>query len=412
MAPNSRLRHLAVTAACLSHHAFALPQAGITVPAALPVWVTVDPSGSASTLVPAVITTQGQRATILQPPASLLSTATYTLSPNGRVSTYTGLAPVASATGDSDAGIFLACSTIVGVNEPFCLPKAGSTLYPGRTYYSMPSPLSLCLCLLLGANFRPKVTWSPSYFSPPSLLLQIQALFPPSSASSSTSSLVGLTSPQIPASQGFYAWPIPADFLSGPDNTDRKPPYNLTFLLSYDDPTTPGTANDRKTRTGPSVFIAEEGSAPHSGGGSGSDRRGPNVIAIAVPVVVVCVLLLLVALCFVSWRRHGHLPFIGALPFLRRRGSSSRRRSSLLSSAGHAWPGATGGGQPQEGWGNGAGGGGGGFAAASTRGGPVRGDDKSETDVGIQLTDRDSWSPTGRRNVFREELERQARLRT
>jgi hypothetical protein len=35
--------------------------------------------------------------------------------------------------------------------------------------------------------------------------------------------------------------------------------------------------------------------------------------------------------------------------------------------------------------------------------------------VGIQLTDRDSWSPTGRsaeqgRNVFREEVARQERL--
>lgn len=285
------------------------------------------------------------------------------------------------------------------------------------TVCSSPSPLLSPLSLSHPSPYLTslvkKVTWSPSFFSPPDILLQIQALFPPSSASSSSSSLVGLTSPQIPASQGFYAWPIPADFFSAPDNTDRKPPYNITFLLSYDDPTTPGTANDRKTRTGPSVFIAEEGSAPRSGGGSGNDRHGrPNVIAIAVPVVVVCVLLLLVALCFVSWRRHGHLPFIGALPFLWRRGSSSRRRSSLLSSAGHAWPGATGGGQPQEGWGNGAGRDGGGFAATSTRGGPVRGEDKSETDVGIQLTDRDSWSPTGRRNVFREEVERQARLRT
>ncbi|KAH6640223.1 hypothetical protein F5144DRAFT_559692 [Chaetomium tenue] len=50
---------------------------------------------------------------------------------------------------------------------------------------------------------------------------------------------------------------------------------------------------------------------------------------------------------------------------------------------------------------------------------PWGGDDnKSETDVGIQLTDRASWSPTtgrgaagGGRNVFREEIERQERLR-
>ena len=143
MARNNRLRQLAVAATFLFHHsqhALALPQAGITVSAAPPAWVTVDPSGVASTVTPAVITTEGQRATVLEPPASLLSTATYTLSPNGHASTYTGLAPVASATGANDAGVFLACTTNQGIDEPFCLPKSGSTLHPGHTYYST-SPL-------------------------------------------------------------------------------------------------------------------------------------------------------------------------------------------------------------------------------------------------------------------------------
>jgi len=47
-------------------------------------------------------------------------------------------------------------------------------------------------------------------------------------------------------------------------------------------------------------------------------------------------------------------------------------------------------------------------------GGGFGGNDKQGPNVGIQLTDRDSWSPTtpsqaAGRNVFREELRRQER---
>jgi hypothetical protein len=135
------VRQIAV-ASTLILPALALPQAGVTVDPSQVVWVTVDASGSASTITPAVITTEGHKATVSPAPSSLLTTATYTLSPAGRASTYTGLAPVASATGtgDSVAGVFPACDSNadVGPVEPFCLPKAGSELHPGKTYYSTP----------------------------------------------------------------------------------------------------------------------------------------------------------------------------------------------------------------------------------------------------------------------------------
>ena len=154
------LRHLAV-AASLFNHALALPQAGITVAPAPLVWVTVDATGSAQTVRPAVITTEGHLATISNAPSPLLSTATYTLSPSGRASTYTGLAPVASATGTggSLAGVFPACNTEVGPVEPFCLPKSGSELHPGKTYYST-SPLLLSNHPVMTNSFlAPTVTW-------------------------------------------------------------------------------------------------------------------------------------------------------------------------------------------------------------------------------------------------------------
>ena len=154
MRGNHLLRHLAV-AASLLQPALPLPQVGITVAAAPIAWVTVDASGSAQTVTPAVITTEGHLATVSNAPATLVSTATYTLSPSGRASTYTGLAPVASATGTggSLAGVFPACdgNANVGPIEPFCLPKAGSELHPGTTYYSShpnPPPFLNKLCRL------------------------------------------------------------------------------------------------------------------------------------------------------------------------------------------------------------------------------------------------------------------------
>lgn len=139
MGQSKGIRQVAIAILFRCQHILALPQAGVTFSAAPPVWVTVDPSGIASTIIPAVFTTQGHRTTIREPPVSLLSTGTYTISPNGRASTYTGLAPVASATSnDNDAGVFLACTANQGVNEPFCLPRSGSTLRPGHTYYSTP----------------------------------------------------------------------------------------------------------------------------------------------------------------------------------------------------------------------------------------------------------------------------------
>ncbi|KAH6843384.1 hypothetical protein B0I37DRAFT_408233 [Chaetomium sp. MPI-CAGE-AT-0009] len=77
-------------------------------------------------------------------------------------------------------------------------------------------------------------------------------------------------------------------------------------------------------------------------------RAGPDIVPILLPIVAAVAVGVAVALCVLSWRRHGRVPLVGA--------------------------------------------------------------------VMGKLTDRASWSPTGRgaggeRNVFREEVERQERLR-
>jgi hypothetical protein len=137
-------------------------------------------------------------------------------------------------------------------------------------------------------------------------------------------------------------------------------------------------------------------------GPSGSGGTPTNtIVAIAVPVIVITILLLFSGLCFFSYRRHGTIPLLSTL-------RNRKRRST-----------------------GGVGGGGGArYGVRQSRaermgtGAAVPRDNKSETDVGggVELTDRDSWSPTytarsaaggeGRgRNVFREELARQESLR-
>ncbi|KAK4237812.1 hypothetical protein C8A03DRAFT_15694 [Achaetomium macrosporum] len=370
------LRHLAVAAAALLRPALALPQGGIIITeSAAPIaWVSVGPTGSATTITPAVITTQGQRTTLATAPPSLAATATYVLSPLGHASTYTGLAPVASATGTggSIAGVFPACddNSRVGPVEPFCLPLPGSELHPGTTYY---------------------VTWSPTYF-PTNQTVSLQVIYNSSSSSSPAANKIGATSPPVPAAQGFFFWTVPPDFLSSRGNPARYP---VTFVLAYNDTSTPRIGNDLNEVVGPTVYITPgSGSISPGAGGGGSST---HAAAIAVPVVIAAVLALLAAFSAVSWRRTGHVPLIGGLAaqMKKRRGASGygvrQSRSERVGSsygAGAVW--------------------------AGNRGG---GDSKSETNVDIQLTDRDSWSPTaggggatGGRNVFREEVERQARL--
>ncbi|GAB1315409.1 hypothetical protein MFIFM68171_05619 [Madurella fahalii] len=367
MGGNRNLRRLAVAAAATllqhSQRSLALPQVGTTVAAAPRPWVTVDPSGVASTVTPAVITTQGHRATVLEAPSSLISTATYTISPDGRPSTYTGLAPVAEATGSTEAGVFLACGNdnAIGPDAPFCQPRRGSTLHPGRTYY---------------------ITWTPAFFSPPSALVTFHAVYGGTGE--------GFRSDPLPAARGFYAWRIPADFLTS--RAGAPGVLNVTFQLAQDDASTPDASNDLNTYRGPSVYVTSSGaSMGPAPGGSGGGGGGPNAAAIAVPVVVVVVVLLVGGACFASWRRRGTVPVLAAL---RRRSTGGAGYGVRQSRSERVGPTGAGG---RGGWGAG------GVA-----------DNKSETDVGVELTDRDSWSPTARnatggRNVFREEVERQER---
>ncbi|KAM7196970.1 Protein of unknown function (DUF4448) domain containing protein [Rhypophila sp. PSN 637] len=352
---------------------FALP--GPQIPAGGPgrepvlPWVTVDPIGLATTITPTVFTTNDVRTTANAPPDDLTSTATYTLSPGGTdrpdlASTYTGLAPVASATSTSDeGGSFLACNRGQGTDEPFCLPKRGSILHPGRTYY---------------------VTWATtSYFAPPNISIALQAQYYPADTQGS---IAGFTTNYFPASVGFYAWSIPIDFLTSSSNHNITS-QNISLSLVFEDAET-ANPNDIKVLPGPNIIVMLERDLPKD---SKNHADKSYAAAIAVPIIVVILLIALGGFCFFKWKRNGVLP----VPvFSRKRNSTGgggagygERQSRAQRVGSGGFGGAT---DDKQG--------------AKGAGGP---------NVGIQLTDRDSWSPTtatsapAGRNVFREEIQRQ-----
>jgi hypothetical protein len=100
-------------------------------------WVSIDSTGKAHTFLPTVTSINGAATTISPPPDYLTKFGTYTLTPTGvPVTTLTGVQPVQTALDSSGAGVFLACNIYQGEVAPFCAPRSGSQLNPGKTYYS------------------------------------------------------------------------------------------------------------------------------------------------------------------------------------------------------------------------------------------------------------------------------------
>lgn len=108
------------------------------------VWVSVDPQGAAHTITPVVTEVSGGKTTTISaPPSSLTKTAVYTLSPSGEAATtVTAAPPVATAKDSSGEGLFVACDVYQGAGAPFCQPREGSLLNPGKSYYGEPAPQS------------------------------------------------------------------------------------------------------------------------------------------------------------------------------------------------------------------------------------------------------------------------------
>ncbi|TPX11785.1 uncharacterized protein E0L32_007522 [Thyridium curvatum] len=314
-------------------------------------WISIDASGAAHTVTPSVSrdSSGGAPSTVSGPPPQLTSTAAYTLTVSGTPTTVTGQAPAVSATGAAPGS-----------------PEG--VFFTCDKYVGQDKPFCLPqrgAALYPGRTYY--ITWYTAYFANPRTVMDIDITY---------GNGQGVTFPNLAASQGYFAWTVDADILSKQGLSQLS---NVTIGLSYFE--TPGDNASDVLLPGPSVFIVPAPSPPSS---------GPGTAAIVVIVVVVVAALLVAALLAWSWRARGH-------PFALCMGRGLRRRSM-------------GGGVRGSGQGYGvrkshaertAG-----VAAAAPDPDP---DSKAR---GVELTDRESWSPTqggggGGRNVFREEVQRQ-----
>jgi hypothetical protein len=102
-------------------------------------WVTVEPDGSARTIIPSVATAASTTSTISPPPARLTQTAAWTLTISSSTTTSIGISPVVTAYGPGEQGSFLLCDNYEGSNAPFCQPEEGSVLFSNLVYYGSAS---------------------------------------------------------------------------------------------------------------------------------------------------------------------------------------------------------------------------------------------------------------------------------
>lgn len=218
------------------------------------------------------------------------------------------------------------------------------------------------------------VTWDTTFFTLSNASVEVQGNFPSrDNATGSENGNPGFTSEKMSASQGFYVWG--PDFILEREGVDAVE-VQLVLAAFADDN---GTAIETQ-HLGPVVWVVNSTALNDTTGDGDTDSGGSSHKLIAIPIALSIALaiavLVLAVLCYRTYRRRGTLPLLGTL---------SRRRSG----AGY--------GERQS------------RAQRAVDGGTGK-------NIGIQLTDRESWSP-GRgggeapsgqgRNVFREELRRQ-----
>ncbi|ROV94082.1 hypothetical protein VMCG_08260 [Cytospora schulzeri] len=191
------------------------------------VWVTIDASGGASTITPSV---SSASKTISGAPEYVTATSVYIMTTaSGIIQTSTGMAPVATATASSGAGAFVACSNYQGWDEPFCLPRRGSVLKPGVTYY---------------------VTWDPSYFDFASIPVSIQVRY--------SDSTVPTTLSNISSDAGYTAWSVDEDIISQYNRNGSD--LVATLYLAYHVQMLDSGDDDLMYHSGPTITISS--SAP------------------------------------------------------------------------------------------------------------------------------------------------------
>lgn len=336
-------------------------QAVTASPAPKP-WITIGEDGAVRTVTPTVTTSaNGAVQTVDGAPSFLTAESTWIMSLSG-VATTTVLAPHPAPTfGGSDGqkgGAMMVCDNYYDGDKPFCVPRRGSLLNPGSTYY---------------------ITWDPATFSDKDQKIKLEVIYDDKRGEFISSS--------VNVSVGYYAWKLPDDLLT----INGKTAMNASIKYIYK---SQDSSDFNEIRgNGPRVTITRDSMLPPA---SPSGTGGPLSLLIAVPVVFALLLALVGGYCCWSYRRKGVIPGAAAVARLRRRSAAGGGRGSQGYGVGQSRSERT-------------------VARDVGPGDSFRAhqqpDDKTGG-PGIQLTSRESWSPTSPtspsgRNVFREEIRRQ-----
>jgi len=152
-------------------------------------WVTVDASGQPKTITPTITTISGKPSVISGAPNDLTGSE-FTQTNFGQATTSTGEAPQPTADANG-AGAFQVCHN-TGELAPFCEPKKGSILNPGKTIY---------------------ITWNPDYFNGKNTTVVVTGSYFNITTGSITTQ--AFQSPKLAAGWSFYAWAVDNSLLQG-----------------------------------------------------------------------------------------------------------------------------------------------------------------------------------------------------
>ncbi|KAK3323788.1 hypothetical protein B0T19DRAFT_443260 [Cercophora scortea] len=177
------------------------------------------------------------------------------------------------------------CSNINGANAPFCSPTEGTRLEVGKTI---------------------DVTWDPSFFnSTTTPQIRVQAEFSP--AKGATGGSDGFTTDAIDVTAGRYTWTILPSYLNHRDHSG--PRSAQLFLANPTDTDNDGTFDAQDRVAGPRVEIISSSNtttsptSPNDPTNNDMRMMGPNPLSIALPVSLGILVLLLIGGYFLLKRR-------------------------------------------------------------------------------------------------------------
>ncbi|KAK3688233.1 hypothetical protein B0T22DRAFT_535454 [Podospora appendiculata] len=169
------------------------------------------------------------------------------------------------------------------------------------------------------------VTWDPTFFnSSTTPQIRVQAEFSPSKnpKTGETGGSDGFTTDAIDVATGRYTWTILASYLE-PDARSRSA---KLFLATPTDTDNDGTFDAQDRLAGPRVQIISANTTTSPNNDNNNNKSmGPNPLSIALPVSLGVLVLLLIGGYFLLKRRAQNNPGAGGIRHIFSRGSRAQR---------------------------------------------------------------------------------------